>query len=427
LGTDVTFRVTVRNRGTLDSPDTNLRLTVTDGVTVRDVALNSLQLAGGAAATFDVLWRVDLEGALELVAEVDPEGLVPETDEDNNLATLPFTAGALDVANLEVSFQDLVFDPDPGEEGRPLTLSILVRNTGGEPVTGVEVAFYDGDPGAGGVQIEQRATIASLAPGEAATAAVVWQRVPTAADRLIFAVVDPDDAIEEFREDDNSAFETLVVLGLPDPAVSPASLDLEPPLPEPGQPATLTVTVSNLGQQGVENLVVRAFDGHPDLGGLPLGDQVIGSLAGDGAAITSFTWSPAGGERRPVVVLLDPDGAVEEASEANNRAEIDLVAQDGDFVLSERWFSPDGDGARDETTLFFRLGAPTDAEVLVIDAVRDLVVRRAAFSGTTGDEFTWDGRDDLGRLARDADYLLRLVDAAGAAVNETIVTLDTNR
>jgi subtilase family serine protease len=101
LGTDVAFRVTVRNRGTLDTPATDLRLTVTDGVTIRQVALDPIQLAGGAAATFEHLWRVDLEGDLELTAELDPGGLVPETDEGNNLAVLQFTAGALDLANLE--------------------------------------------------------------------------------------------------------------------------------------------------------------------------------------------------------------------------------------------------------------------------------------------------------------------------------------
>ena len=251
--------------------------------------------------------------------------------------------------------------------------------------------------------------------------------MPTAADRLIFAVVDPDDAVAEFREDDNAAFQTLAVLGLPDPAVSAGSLRLEPAFPNPGEATTLAVTVSNLGEQRVDGLVVRAFDGDPDLDGVALGDQVITTLAGNGSATVTFTWTPAGGEPRPVVVVLDPDDAVEEASELNNRAQTDLVVQDGDFVVSERYFSPDGDGVQDSTTLLFRLPAPTDAEVRVIDAQRDLVVRRAAFPGTTGDQFTWNGRDDLGRLVRDANYLLRLVDAAGSTLGEATATVDTDR
>ena len=129
------------------------------------VSDNTVQLAGGTATTFEIPWRVDLEGACTFTAEVDPGDMVPETDEGNNAAVLAFTAGALDVPNLEVSFHDLTFDPDPGLEGQPLTLSILVRNTGGEAVSDAEVAFYDGDPAQGGTQIGSRAVIPSLPAG----------------------------------------------------------------------------------------------------------------------------------------------------------------------------------------------------------------------------------------------------------------------
>ena len=46
--------------------------------------------------------------------------------------------------------------PDPGLEGKPITLSALVRNTGTVDTSDVVVAFYDGDPAHGGVQILNR-------------------------------------------------------------------------------------------------------------------------------------------------------------------------------------------------------------------------------------------------------------------------------
>ncbi len=424
LDNDLTFRVVFHNTGTLDSPDAVVRYRVTDGVETRELGGSTVQIDAGGTAEREVTWRVDLVGDLELVAEIDPDDLVPEADEDDNAAHVPFTATEASEPNLVIDRGALRFDPDPAREGAALDLTATVRNAAGGTVADAQVAFYDGDPTQGGTRLGV-ATVPSLGPGESADAVFTWSRVPSAADRLIVAVADPDDLVAELDEDDNSTFEILQVLSLPDPSLAPASLALDPAFPRPDQPVTLTVEVSNLGEQELSGLVVRAFDDGVPLGG----DQTVASLPGLGAATATFVWTvgPADGEARQVTVRVDPDGAVEEGSEANNEASIPITVQDGDFFVTYRYLSPNGDGVQDTTQLFFRLPAATPVAVEVVDAVRNEVVRRAELGTVAGGQFEWDGRDDRGRLVRDADYRLRLVDLSGAVLGTTTVSVDTDR
>ncbi|MDX2000453.1 MAG: CARDB domain-containing protein, partial [Thermoanaerobaculia bacterium] len=427
LGRDVTFRVSLRNRGTLDSPDARVRYRVSDGTVTRELGENLIQPLAGQTLVQTVVWRVDLTGDLTFTVELDRQQVVPELDETNNTATLAFPAAQATAPNLAVSFRDLVFAPTPGLEGSPLAISILLRNSGATAVPEAVLAFYDGDPAQGGQLISQQTV--SLDAGAATTISYTYPEVPDSRDRLIFAVADPAGTLAEADETDNVAFETLPVLSLPDLTLSVASLELEPRFPRPGQPVTLRVNFANLGEQAAQNLAVRVFDGDPAAGGTVVApDQVVPTVAGLGPASVSFTWTYADSAApRPLVVLLDPDATVREGNETNNRASLDVVVQDGDFFVTERYFSPDGDGTKDQTTLFFRLDPPATATVQVLDG-RDRVVRSsAAFVASSGGEFTWDGLDSRGRVVRDGDYRVQLVTPEGVVRGTTVVVVDTNR
>ncbi len=426
LGVDATFEATFRNQGTVDSGDAVVRFSVVQGSTVRELGSRTIQLDAGQSLTQSVIWRVDLEGELQFVAEVDPGATVPEADETNNSASLAFTSGQVTQPNLVVSHADLAFSPKPGREGRPLTVTALVRNTGGQAVTNVEVAFYQGNPAQAAPRIGDIQVIPELAAGASATVSLTWPRVPDANDRVIHVAVDPDQETAEFSESDNVAFQVLEVLSLPDAALSSASLRLEPGVPAPGQPVTLIVTVSNLGEQESEGLVVRASDGGTPVGG----DQVIPVLAGRGSAQASFTWTfAAGSEARPIVAVADPDGAVEEGSESNNSAGVEVSVQDGDFFATNRYFSPNGDGVKDTTRFFFRLGAPADVTVEVVSPKGEVVRRHTGpeLAGIESGSYEWDGRDERGLLAPDGGYRLRAVGPGGAEFGVAVATLDTDR
>ncbi|MDX1997340.1 MAG: CARDB domain-containing protein, partial [Thermoanaerobaculia bacterium] len=428
VGRDVTFRVTLRNRGTLDSPDVRVRYRVTDGTTTRELGENLIQPRAGQTLVQNVVWRVDLTGSLTFTVELDRQQVVPELDEANNNASLAFSAAQATAPNLTVSFRDLVFNPTPGLEGSPETISILLRNTGAMAVTNATLAFYDGDPGQGGVSID-RQVVPQLDAGASITLSYTYPEVPDARDRLIFVVADPDEVLVEADETDNRAFESLAVLSLPDLTSSSAGLELEPRFPRPGQEVSLTVNLANLGEQAAQNLAVRVYDGEPTAGGTPVApDQVLPTVAGLGPGRVTFTWTFAGsGAARPLVAVLDPDGTVREGNENNNRAALDVVVQDGDFFVTERYFSPDGDGLKDATTLFFRLDPPGTATVQVLDRRNRVVRSSSPYTGVSAGEFPWDGLDQRGRVVQDGAYRLQLVTPEGVVRGATTVTVDTNR
>lgn len=430
-GDDVTFTIDLRNEGTSDVPSTQARYLITDGNSTQELRVNTLQLGAGQSTQQTIPWRVDLSGPLTFTAQLDPSGLVPELDEANNVATLSLSAGSPSGPNLAVGFADFIANPNPGREGYALALSAIVRNTGTEGAQNAQVVFYNGDPATGGTQIGTTQTIATLAPGAQTTVQVTWSAVPDSMDKLLFVVLDPANAIAEFSEADNIAFNVVTVLSLPDLALAAGDLQLSPQFPRTGEAAVLSVRVSNLGAQSAADIVVRAFDGDPASGGVQIGaNQVVSSIPGFGFASASFNWagSTAIGDRT-LYVQVDPADVVLERNNANNSASRSFSVLDGDLYPTNKYFSPDGDGVRDSTQLTFRLQSTGTVAVEVLNKGGS-VVRRfdgATLTNVNGGTVTWDGLDQLGRLVPDGPYTMRVVDGQGTQINSGVVHVDTNR
>lgn len=430
VGDDITFTVQIHNRGTLDAPSATALFQISDGSTTREIQTTSVQVNAGQTVTQNVSWRVDMEGSLVFSALLDTDGLVPEVDEGNNSAVASLSAGLASGPNLAVDHRTFTFTPSPALEGQDLQLSAEVSNTGADPASNIEVAFYHGDPQQGGTQIDTTQVIATLNSGDSTTVSVLWPQLADSLDKLLFVVVDPQDQITEFYEGDNSAFNTVAVESLPDLATSTGDLVVAPAFPKVGESVTLTVRVSNLGQQAADNVVVRAFDGDPANGGVPIGsDQTILSLPGYGADTVQFGWTlSSAGAARPVVVQVDPAGAILERVTSNNSASRQIAVQDGDFYVTEPFISPNGDGVKELTRFFFRLQNPANVSVAVVNAkeetVRDLT--SVEFQNTTGGNVLWDGLDALGRLVEDGRYRLRVADENGVLLGQAYVSVDTN-
>ncbi|MFA5354039.1 MAG: hypothetical protein WC291_07405, partial [Thermodesulfovibrionales bacterium] len=77
--------------------------------------------------------------------------------------------------------KDLAFDsgslraqPSNPEPGNPVTFFATARNLGDSPAENVAVAFYNGDPGAGGTEIGQTTIAQILKPGDTAEVSFAW-------------------------------------------------------------------------------------------------------------------------------------------------------------------------------------------------------------------------------------------------------------
>lgn len=429
LGHDATFQVQLHNQGTVDAPATPVRYWISNDSESREVGFHTVQLNAGETLTQNIVWRTDLSGDLTFQVDIDPDNSIPEGDENNNQAGLDFSASVIEQANLVIDYRDLSFDPEPALQGQALTMTAIVRNTGGVAVTNAEIGFYQNEVAP--EQLFGIRTIAQLNAGDAAPVRLEISSLPGGEDRLIYVVADPANGVAEYSENDNRAFHQLPVQALADLALSPASLILNPRFPSPGQAVNLTVNVVNLGEQTAEDIAVRVFTGDPESGGITLApDQNIEQINGGGEAQIDFTWQyTEASESQLLVVQVDPDDHIMEIDSGNNQARLNIAVQDANAFVSERYFSPNGDSIQDTTQLFFRLDQPADVQIEIRDQ-RDQIVRRYRspdFNQIRDGYIEWDGLNDYGSVVRDGDYRLQIVAAAGTILGEALTTLDTNR
>ncbi len=94
---------------------------------------------------------------------------------------------------------------DHPQPGASVTVSATVTNTGALALDRVVVAFYDGDPDAGGILIDTVALPGILAAGYTATLTTTYTILPIEGRRQLVAVADPYDQIAEADETDNRA------------------------------------------------------------------------------------------------------------------------------------------------------------------------------------------------------------------------------
>ena len=141
------------------------------------------------------------------IDNVDSTGTIPTPEAHSWLGHDTYRANApiddaLAAPNLTITAGS--FDTSRCGEG-VLVVCADVTNRGDVRVgPGIAVAFYDGDPAAGGMPIGTGTTARALDPGATERVCVDWTPAPTEP-RRVWARVDPDGAVRECIEDDNLA------------------------------------------------------------------------------------------------------------------------------------------------------------------------------------------------------------------------------
>ncbi|MCA9122016.1 MAG: hypothetical protein H6822_12080 [Planctomycetaceae bacterium] len=199
-GSTVQVTATVLNGGDLGTPASEIGLS-DDGVAVGvKLPVPALRAGGSSQIVFD--WNVPLDAAAPhvLVAQVDPDSLLDEIDESNNVASLVALKPDLVVGSVQSSLDNDV-----------ITVTAELLNQGGSPTVGeFEVTLRQDDPDTGDV-IETRMLNDQLSRGESVvvtftiTDALATLGVP----QIGFVVVDSSESIEEVDETNNSNFGAL--------------------------------------------------------------------------------------------------------------------------------------------------------------------------------------------------------------------------
>jgi subtilase family serine protease len=265
-------------------------------------------LAPGAHATFGFDWNVgDSQTPYTLQAVADPENVIGESDETNNI--IDMIVGQPD---LQVTWQTTDFSADT------ITVTLGVANIGAIAAG----APFDVALRAGSVMGAAYATAQigdDLIPDQEITVQFVFEdlsAVPADA-TTTYAVADAGNDVTEANEQNNTR--RVDVPRRPDLAVGPYDLE--------GVPSQI-VMVHNLGPIGAGSFRVAIYRG--DAGQEKLFEANIAQLASGGTAQIPLT-GPAG--MVPLIVRVDPDNLVVEGDESNN-----LVS--GTVTLWPRWFLP---------------------------------------------------------------------------------------
>ncbi len=430
LGEDVRIRARVRNAGTVDAPASELALELETPQGWDQLQRRTVTALAGAQVDVDFVWRPEREGLHRLRVSADPDNALAELDEVNNLAPFDVEIGRSIEPDLLVVPGSVRVTPGVPLQGRALDVAASVRNIGAGRAPANSAALFFGDPQGGG----QRLAVVRLEDGLAAGAETTLQfsveRFPARGDVSLFVLVDSDLEVDERSELNNLGIAEATALGLPDLHASSASFQIVPESPVQGLPVSARVRVSNLGEQASAPALIHLYEraqGVLRAVGQPLQLPAIGP--GDSA---SPSWEWQFGQLENVdslYVQIDPEQAFEDATRGNNEASLILAVQPGRAYASVPYFSPNGDGIKDRTTLLFDLGQEPLQKIEVRDergqAVAELATTDAgALARIAAD---WDGTDAAGRAMPDGVYYIAALTTDARSIGPVRVVLDTDR
>ena len=129
---------------------------------------------------------------------------VPQTGQVDLLLAKRAIVRDLAVVPGSLKVSGLGFSP-----GEAVTVTCEVANTGNVAVENAVVAFYDGDPAAGGVEVRRETLAGWLTSSGTRTLTFTWTIPAPARARVLYAVVDPDKTVTEFSESNNAAHLTV--------------------------------------------------------------------------------------------------------------------------------------------------------------------------------------------------------------------------
>lgn len=239
-------------------------------------------------------------------------------DEDEYTTAVVLRALSLEKPNLAVQRGDVVFSQPFPREGETVSITALVRNAGPAAAENVVVRLVDGNA-PDGVAVGEPIIIALMPAYASTSVSASWNTTGRAGNRRIVIQADPDDAIAENCETDNTASVDVIVSTLPDLVVGSGDVQISPAIARSSDEVVVTATVRNTGQTAADGFSAFLYDGSPESGGRSLGSQSVPNLAGGAEAVLTWKGYLAAGTHH-MTVVVDPGQAVVEMSEGNNRA-----------------------------------------------------------------------------------------------------------
>jgi len=270
-------------------------------------------------AALDSTGRLLMSYAATAIASVTNTTTISGTGEVVTF-TIP-TEGQTDLLTLShvftrnLTLDSLAISTDHPTPGSNVIITATLLNSGDLAVSNAGVAFYDGDPSAGGVLIRNVTLPTTLAGGFTATLATTYTVPLTGGARILYAVADPANAIPESSEADNTA--TLAAFG-PDLEMANAGVDYWG-----GTDVGLITLIRNIGTTDAPTATL-AFYRDAITGTLVATDTVPSLAAGQSITLTTpWNFGTLGMGTYPLVAIANRTGFTETFT-ANNAFRLTL-------------------------------------------------------------------------------------------------------
>lgn len=214
---------------------------------------------------------------------------------------------------------------NPPQAGEAITLKAVVKNggTAASPSAVHKVSFRVNNQ-----EVASATPTTSIAANGTVTltASAPWSTVHGTYG--ITATVDPDNAIDELNNNNNSFNKNITVTQIPGPDLVVQSIAWSPTTPSAGGAVSFSATIANQGLDPTPpgSVGVRlTVDGVTNLTG-----ATPSSLAAGATAVVNFTgtWTATNGNHN-LVATVDPNLAITEAVESNNNASSTLFVGRG--------------------------------------------------------------------------------------------------
>ncbi len=275
-------------------------------------------------------WTPTLVGWHSIQVHIDPDNNISEcTDNNNDLYpsySLYVYPELPDITPVDIQFSDStpVFN-------QLITLSALVYNLGGTPVSDVPVAFYDN-----GNHITTT-NISLAAKGE-----YIWIPIQYSFSSIgmhtLTVIVDLFNQTWEYDETNNIYNETLYVHG-PAPDLIISSISFSDTTPTVGTLIDIYATVKNIGELPATNFTVQF-----SMDGTPFGNVYVDLINDSENKPVNISWNATSKGWHTIWVCADVYENVTESDENNNCCQKNIyVGSDGGDTLypNLRFFSED--------------------------------------------------------------------------------------
>jgi hypothetical protein len=209
-GQVVSIRLMVFNRGNEDAYNVTVEFTdlvggMPPGFLIGRATIPLIKVGYLGNATVD--WTATPAGFHTIRAVIDPDDVIPELDENNNVAEQDIYVGGTGI-DLTLSPSDIFFDDDTPEEGQPVIIWAYIHNIGTEDAYNVTVQFIDWFEG-GSIPLPD-AIIDHIPAGSYGNATTIWLAVPSG-NHTIQVIADPYNLIPESDESNNDAVRRVTV------------------------------------------------------------------------------------------------------------------------------------------------------------------------------------------------------------------------